>query len=109
MYARDMTRYSERQHIVHFGPTAGYSYTWILPHGMFLNAGITIGTNVGIDINEPQILFIPQVNPKITFGYHHSSWSVNAVMGCNASVLLWNNDFDIAAPATMGVTFSKRF
>jgi hypothetical protein len=105
-----MLRYSERQHIVFFGPTGGYSYTWALPHSMFLNVGINIGANLGILVNDASILFIPQINPKITFGHHNNTWSINAVMGCNASVLLWNKDnFDTLAPAIMRVTFSKRF
>ncbi|GMO24553.1 MAG: hypothetical protein Ta2B_03970 [Termitinemataceae bacterium] len=106
----NMTRYNERQHIVYFGPTAGYSYTWKLPHDMFLNVGINAGANLGVPINNTSILFIPQINPKITFGHHNASWSINAVMGCNTSILLWDNDnFDILVPATMSVTFSKRF
>ncbi|GMO70317.1 MAG: hypothetical protein Ta2A_18890 [Treponemataceae bacterium] len=105
-----MTRYNKRQHIVYFGPTAGYSYTWILPHDMFLNLGLIVGANLGVTINDAKILFVPQINPKITFGHHNTSWSVNAVMGCNTSILLWDKDnFDIVVPATMSVTFSKRF
>jgi hypothetical protein len=77
---------------------------------MFLNVGLNIGANLGININDTNILFAPQINPKITFGHHNNSWSINAVMGCNASVLLWDTDnFDTLVPATMSVTFSKRF
>jgi hypothetical protein len=105
-----MARYSERQHIVYFGPTAGYSYTFVLPQSMFLNVGLNFGANLGINVNDTNILFIPQINPKITFGRHNNSWSINAVMGCNASVLLWDmGNFDILVPATMSITFSKRF
>ncbi|MFP3042212.1 DUF4421 domain-containing protein [Treponema primitia] len=105
-----MSRYNGRQHIAYFGPTAGYSHTWTLPHSMFLNVGINMGANFGININDTKMLFIPQINPKITFGHHNNSWSINAVMGCNTSVLLWSKDnLDILIPATMGVTFSNRF
>ncbi|MFP3041746.1 DUF4421 domain-containing protein [Treponema primitia] len=108
--SEDMARYNERVHIVHFGPAAGYSYTWILPSSMFLNAGLSIGANLGINTNDTKILFIPQINPKITFGHHNTSWSINTVMGCTASVLLWSMDnFDVLIPATMSITFSKRF
>jgi hypothetical protein len=112
IYSRNdaLPRYTERQHIVYFGPTAGYSYTWTLPHDMFLNVNLNIGANLGINITDTTMLFIPQINPKFTFGHHNSSWSVNAVMGCNTSVLLWDKDsFDTLVPATMSVSFSKRF
>jgi hypothetical protein len=88
----------------------GYSYTWILPHDMFVNTGITIGANLGINATENGILFIPQIKPKISFGHHNRTWSINAVIGTNAALILWaKNDFDILAPSTMAVTFSKRF
>jgi hypothetical protein len=105
-----MPRYNERQHIVYFGPTAGYSYTWIFKHGIFLNLALNLGANLGININDTKTLFIPQINPKISLGHHNTSWSINAVMGCNASLLLWDiGNFDTITPATMGITFSKRF
>jgi hypothetical protein len=106
----EIKHYNERNHIIHFGPVAGYSYTWILPHDMFVNICINIGANLGINTTEDKILFIPQIKPKISFGHHNNTWSVNAVMGNSAMMLLWDtNNFDIIAPATMTVTFSKRF
>jgi hypothetical protein len=103
-------QYAERNHILHFGPMAGYSYTWVLPYGMFINTGISIGTNLGINITENKLLFVPQIKPKISFGYHSRTWSMNAVMGSNAAILLRDLDtFDVVAPATITLTFSKRF
>jgi hypothetical protein len=103
-------RYNERQHIVYFGPTGGYSYTWIFKHDIFLNVMINIGATLGIEVNDSKILFIPQINPKITVGHHNTSWSVNAIMGNNASIFLWDKrNTDILAPVTMSVVFSYRF
>jgi hypothetical protein len=103
-------RYRDRKHIIHFGPMAGYSYTWILPHSMFINTGITVGVNLGINIRENNLLFIPQIRPKISFGHHNRDWSINVIMACNSTILLWDkNNPDILAPSTMTVTFSKRF
>jgi hypothetical protein len=47
-----LPRYTERRHIVYFGPTVGYSYTWIFNHDIFLNLGLNIGANLGININD---------------------------------------------------------
>ncbi|GMO52067.1 MAG: hypothetical protein Pg6C_17350 [Treponemataceae bacterium] len=106
----EINRYNERNHILHFGPTAGYSYTWVLSYDIFINIGINIGANLGINTTENKILFIPQVKPKVSFGHHNRTWSINAVMGNNAAILLRNFDeFDVVAPATITVTFSKRF
>jgi hypothetical protein len=106
----EITRYNERKHIIYFGPTAGYSYTWVLPHAMFLNLSLNAGTNLGFDITENKILFVPHIKPKISFGRHNRAWSINAVMVNNATILLWDsNNFAVLAPSTMTVTFSKRF
>jgi hypothetical protein len=106
----EITRYNERNHIIHFGPMAGFAYTWVFPHTMFLNACINIGANFGINTTENRILFIPQIKPKISFGHHGNTWSINAIMGSNASILLWDiHSFDTLVPSTMTVTFSKRF
>jgi hypothetical protein len=106
----DIRHYDQRTQLIHFGPMGGYSYTWILPHALFINAGITIGANSGINVTENKILFVPQIKPKISFGHHNRTWSINAVTGTNTALIVWDkNDFDIFAPSTMAVTFSKRF
>jgi hypothetical protein len=106
----DIKQYAERKHIVHLGPMAGYSYTWILPHNMFINTSITVGTHLGIHAAGKELLFIPQIKPKISFGHHNRTWSINTVMACNSTILLWDKkNPDILAPSTMTLTFSKRF
>jgi hypothetical protein len=106
----EIKHYNERTHIIHFGPTGGYSYTWVLSNDIFINMGINMGANLGINTTENKLLFIPQIKPKISFGHHNRRWSINAVMGDNAMIVLWDiNNFDIVAPSTITVTFSKRF
>jgi hypothetical protein len=106
----EIKRYNKRNHVMHFGPAAGYSYTWALPRGVFINIGVTIGVNLGINTTENEVLLIPQIKPKISFGHHNRAWSINAVMGSGASILLWDTSaFDILAPSTITITFSKRF
>ncbi|GHT84943.1 hypothetical protein FACS1894137_08630 [Spirochaetia bacterium] len=98
-----MSRYTERQHIVYFGPSAGFSYTWMLPRGMFINGAFKGGVNMGIHMNATDILLvIPQINPKFTFGRHGRSWSINATAGVNATLLVWDKDtYDISSPLTV--------
>jgi hypothetical protein len=104
----DIKQYNERKHIIHLGPMAGYSYTWILPRDIFINTSITGGTNLGVNVTGKELLFIPQIKPKISFGHHNRTWSVNAVMTCNSTILLWKNTPDMLAPSTMTIIFSKR-
>jgi hypothetical protein len=106
----NIKQYAERKHITHFGPMAGYSYTWILPHDMFINTSITVGADLGISAKGKELLFIPQIKPKISFGHHNRAWSMNVAVACNSTILLWDrNKPDILAPSTMMITFSKRF
>jgi hypothetical protein len=88
---------------------AGYSYTWLLPHDMFINTSITVGADLGIAVRE-KWLFIPQIKPKISFGHHNRTWSMNLAVACNSTILLWDrNQSDLLVPSTMTVMFSKRF
>ena len=106
---KDIVQYNERKHLIYSGPMAGYSYIWILPHDMFINFWINIGTNLGIDTNTNKLLFIPQIRPKFSFGHHSGTWSINMIMGCN-SIILWDkNNSNIFAPVTITLCFSKRF
>jgi hypothetical protein len=105
-----MARYHERQRLVYFGPSAGYSYTWVLPHDMFINAGINIGLNFGINATESSLLFVPQIRPKFCFGRHGGTWSVNIVAYNNVTIIQWEPDIaDMFMPETITLNFSKRF
>jgi hypothetical protein len=101
--------YVDKQHFLYFGPVFGYSYTFVFPHNMFLNINATISGDAGININENNWLFIPQLMPKIAFGYHGNSWSVNFIGSCNDIIILRDkNSFDNILSATMTIMFSKR-
>jgi hypothetical protein len=107
---KDIARYGERQTLFYFGPMAGYSYTWVLPHDMFINTGINIGFNMGINTKKNTVLFIPQFRPKFSFGHHNDTWSVNIIMSAHSVILLWERDIsDTFVPATVTLNFSKRF
>jgi hypothetical protein len=107
---KDIAHYHERQTLFYFGPVAGYSYTWVLPHDMFINTGINIGFNMGINMRENSVLFIPQFRPKLSFGHHNDTWSVNMIVSAHSAILLWERDIsDTFVPATVTLNFSKRF
>ncbi|GHU46973.1 hypothetical protein FACS1894200_01600 [Spirochaetia bacterium] len=106
----EIRHYNERNHILYFGPMGGYSYTWILPYDIFVNIGIVGETNLGMNTIKNRILFIPQIKPKINFGHHNGTWSINTVIGCNAVFIVWDEqDYDMLDLITMKVMFSKRF
>jgi hypothetical protein len=107
---KDMRRYHEKQRLFYFGPSAGYSYTWVLPHNIFINTGINVGLNFGINITENTVLFVPQIRPKISFGRHDDTWSINMIAHNNVTILLWEPDVsDMFMPETITLNLSKRF
>ena len=103
-------RYNERQHLLYFGPSIGYSYTWVFRYGVFLNSSLVFFANPGINISTGNWLFIPQFEPKIVVGHHNNTWSANLIMKNNAKFIIWNkDDIDILTLVSITVTFSKRF
>jgi hypothetical protein len=103
-------RYSDNQHFIYFGPNLGYSYTFVFSRNIFLNMSLVIGLDAGITINSNKWLFIPLIMPKLSFGHHNNTWSINVTAGCNYTAVIWDiNTIDNLLPATMTITFSKRF
>lgn len=92
---------------LHFGPNAGYSYTWILKSNFFINLVGVVGIN-GIK-NEDFFSFGMHFLPKFSIGYHSKTWSIN--ISSNISVLISNIGRDneyILNSGTAGICFSKR-
>jgi hypothetical protein len=107
---KNINRYNDKQHFIYFGPNLGYTYTFIFSKNIFLNMNLVIGLDAGININRNKWLFIPIVMPKLSFGHHNKTWSINVSAGCHYTAIMWNIDsIDNLLPATMTVTFSKRF
>jgi hypothetical protein len=103
-------RYDDKQRFIYFGPNASYSYTFVFPHNMFFNIKLSIGLDAGINTNENRWLFIPQIMPKISFGYHRNSWSINFIGDCNDTIIFWDrNNFDNILLSNLTIAFSKRF
>jgi hypothetical protein len=107
---KNIRRYADKQHFIYFGPNAGYSYTFVFPNSIFLNMNLVIGLDAGININTNKWLFVPLVMPKLSFGHHNNTWSINVAAGCSYTAIMWGaGSIDHLLPATMTVTFSKRF
>jgi hypothetical protein len=107
---KNIKRYSDNQHFIYFGPNAGYSYTFVFSKNIFLNINLVIGLDAGLNINTNKWLFIPLIMPKLSFGHHNNTWSINAAAGCNYTAIMWDTgSIDNLLPATMTVIFSKRF
>jgi hypothetical protein len=83
-------------------------YKFIVLVLCILNTGLAFPEDVMIPFDEKIGLnFSGKYNMGI---FRQQSTSINTIMGCNISVFLWDKDnFDTLAPATMSVTFSKRF
>jgi hypothetical protein len=70
---------------------------------------LVIGFDAGYNVNKNNWLFVPLLMPKISFGHHHNTWSINVTAGCNYTAIIQDmNTIDNLIPATMTVTFSKR-
>jgi hypothetical protein len=105
-----LNKFSDRQHLLYFGPSIGYSYTQVFKNDVFINLSLVLFTNPGVNINTENWLFIPQLEPKIVVGHHNDKWSINLKMMNTAKFIIWNkNDFDILTLVSITTMFSKRF
>ena len=106
----NIKKYDNRQHLLYFGPSIGYSYTWNFTNDIFLNLSLMLFLSPGINITTGQWLFIPQFEPKIKVGHHNNTWSTNLVMKNNANFIIWNKEeLDILTLVSVRLMFSKRF
>ena len=104
-----LKKYNERQHLLYFGPSIGYSYTWVFGYGVFLNSSLVFFANPGMNISTGSWLFFPQFEPKIVLGHHNNTWSTNLIMKNNAKFIMLNkDDIDILTLVSITITFSKR-
>jgi hypothetical protein len=102
--------YDSKQRFIYFGPNAGYSYTFVFPHDMFFNIKLSLGLDAGINTSENRWQFIPQIMPKISFGYHGNSWSISFIGECADTIIFWGKkDVDNILLSSMTIAFSKRF
>ena len=105
----NILKYDARQHLLYFGPSIGYSYTWVFRYGVFLNSSLVFFANPGINISTGNWLFIPQFEPKIVVGHYNNTWSANLIMKNNAKFIIWNkDDIDILTLVSITLMFSKR-
>jgi hypothetical protein len=101
--------YADKQRFIYFGPNVGYSYTFVSRYNIFFNIRLSIGLDAGINTSENRWLFIPQIMPKLSFGYHGDSWSISFIGDCNDTIILWDkNNFDNLLLSSMTITFSKQ-
>ncbi|ULQ60337.1 DUF4421 domain-containing protein [Brucepastera parasyntrophica] len=102
--------YSERKQFIHFGPNAGYSYSWIFGKDFFLNAFFSLGLHTELELGSNTVYFSPAVFPSLSFGYHQEKWSV--ALSATSSLLLFRTDGDIhdmLLTCTARLVFVKRF
>jgi hypothetical protein len=107
-----MNNYAEKQNILYFGPSIGYSYIWIFENGLFLNISLLGFANIGRNFSSNEWLTIPQVEPRVVFGHHNDTWSFNITVMNNSTFLFWNDtnySYDILTLLTLSTMFSKRF
>jgi hypothetical protein len=93
-----------------FGINMGYSYIFIFGSGWFFNVMAIVAPDIGINYENGDICFSPQIRPKLTLGRHWKLWSMNIVLESNFSYYIKNsNNINVLETADVGFTILKRF
>ena len=111
IFSETIENYHERrQNLLYFGPGIGYSYTFVFENDMFLNLSVVVFTNAGINLNNKEWSFIPQLEPHIVFGQHKKTWSFNIKIANNSEFILGEqSNYDILTLSSISAVLSKRF
>jgi hypothetical protein len=107
-----MSNYAEKQNILYFGPSIGYSYIWVFENNLFLNVSLLGFSNVGKNFSSDEWLTVPQVEPRVVFGHHSNKWAFNITVMNNSTILFWNDDgfsYDVLTLLTLSTMLSIRF
>jgi hypothetical protein len=106
----DIHYYQNKKDYLYFGPSMGYSYTWVLKNNYFINAFLVIGPDLCVEYDASRYFFTPQLTPKISIGKHNNSWSLNFETKLNYISFSPNFSFsDALLSASACMTISKRF
>jgi hypothetical protein len=97
-----------RSLLLHYGPNAGYSYTWIFGDRVFLNAMMVASFNLAVDCLSREWYFALQTRPKIAIGRHFDTWSINGVIDIHSTNFMGTRLLNFNA-ITLTVTLSKRW
>jgi hypothetical protein len=103
----ELINYVDKQNVFYFGPNFGYSYTWIIKDKFFVNILMVLGING--TITDEIFNFNFQALPKLSFGYHGKTWSINLFH--NYNVLIYHKNYTDKYNVHSGISsinFSKR-
>jgi hypothetical protein len=103
--------YAERRNILHFGPTTGYTYTWVFSHGFFINLLAAAGVNAQYELSNKKWGVSFSILPQMALGFQKESFGVNFVTGFSYLNINLNrlNLTDNLSSYYGTLTFSKRF
>jgi hypothetical protein len=105
---KEFLNYSDKQRSFYFGPNFGYSYNWIIKDNFFVNVLLVLGIN-GV-ITDGIFNFNFQSLPKLSFGYHGKTWSMNLCIDYNALIYIKNYGTGYNVNSGMSsINSSKRF
>ena len=85
--------YDTKQYFIYTGPLGGFSYTWVMGKGAFLNFNFIAGINSGLNTNKMKAVYIPAFFPGLIIGYHFKTWSL--VSSVDAKIFLIIQSYEI--------------
>lgn len=100
--------YLETRDIYSSWAMAGYSYTWVFEHNLFVNAWGLGGFAMGA-IGSGALAFLPEFNGKLAFGRWHEFWSWNAVVQATYSPMFYSSHIERRLTASFEILVVKRF
>ena len=67
----------EKQNNFQLGPSGGYAYTWVIKKNFFITLSLSVGVNIGVNMEDHDFMIAPTATPRFAMGYNGKSWGVN--------------------------------
>lgn len=68
---------SFKQSNFQLGPSGGYVHTWIMKKKFFITLSLSLGLNIGVNMEERDFMIAPSVVPRFAMGYNGEKWGLH--------------------------------
>lgn len=100
----------KKQNNFQLGPSGGYAYTWVMKRDFSITLSLSVGINIGINMEERDFMIAPTATPRFAMGYNGKSWGLHiSYVNHLIYMLIFKENKIGSSTGNIQLTFTKRF